>query len=121
MDHNGRRIHVIRPEGHRNCDTKFMVNSGRPWFRFSGAAGTRLLDRCPPAYSCGADAAIWSDSVMPIEVGVLQSAHIYMSWNKNCRSYKNSISVMRCSGMLNDFIYRYDGSIVCHDAFCGMN
>ena len=40
LDHSGSKIRPI--DGMKNCDTRDMINSGRPWFRFSGHAGSKL-------------------------------------------------------------------------------
>ena len=42
-------------------------------------ASTRLLNTCPPVYSCGTDNSYWSDDVLPTEVGVLATITAYMS------------------------------------------
>ena len=57
-----------------------MINSGRPWFKFSAffyndfiitffIAGFKLLNIRPPMLSCGTAAALWSDSTMPSAIG----------------------------------------------------
>ena len=120
QDHNGSRI---IPNGSQACDTRTMVSHGRPWFRFTAAAGSMLLNRCPPAYSCGTNAPLWSNDTMPSVVGVVSNISVYGSWGGNCKHSTLLVSVMRCSDETpNDFIYSYfDSFIGCNYAFCGMN
>ena len=66
-DHSGSDIEPVN--GQWNCDTRHMINSGRPWFRFSASAGLKHLDSCPPKYSCGTVCGIWSNSTVPSRVG----------------------------------------------------
>lgn len=51
------------------CDPKEMREQGYPWFRFSGEAGTHLLDSCPEPHSCGSERGFWSNGTMPVSVG----------------------------------------------------
>ena len=112
----------IKPKnGDWNCGTRDMRNMGQPWFRFAGDAGTRLLNRCVPAYSCGTHVAIWSDAAMPSKIGEVTKLLAFGSRGSNCRYELHSISVLRCSNDPNDFVYRYDGyTEVCYRGFCSM-
>ena len=100
-----------------------MIDAGRPFFRFTGAAGNRLLDHCVPDYSCGTAAVMWSNAQMPTQIGVLTRIFGYRSFSSGCQSHdKIDLSVMRCSDHQYDFIYRYDDSNSgCNDGFCGMD
>ena len=118
LDHSGSDIRPIN--GGWNCDTR-LINSGRPWFRFSGNAGSKLLTSCPPRHSCGTGAALWSNSTMPSAIGVATSFTAQGSYN-NCNDYPRQASVMRCSSAPSDFVYRYDdSSTLCYFGFCGMD
>lgn len=102
-----------------------MEAAGRPWFRFAGAAGTRLLDHCVPGYSCGTHIALWSDEVMPTRVGVITRFYVFGSYEGDCKSETLESSVMRCSYQPNDLVYRWEENnckkFSCHYGFCGMN
>ena len=68
LDHSGNDIKPIN--GDYNCDTRDMINSGLPWFRFSRNGGTKLLNSCPAlTYSCGTGCGIWSNFTMPTYIG----------------------------------------------------
>ena len=124
-DHSGSNIKPI--DGDWNCDKKPMIDAGRPWFRFTGAAGNRLLNHCvrsadATGTSCGTGEAIWSDASMPTEIGVVTKFSAFGSYNGICKRATHECSVMRCSDQQFDLIYRYDDSdSSCNDGFCGMD
>ena len=86
LDHSGSDIRPIN--GGWNCDTS-LINSGRPWFRFSGNAGSKLLNNCPAYFSCGTVCGIWSNSTMPSQVGVRVAFTAYAAC-KTCDSFPRS-------------------------------
>ena len=117
LDHNGSSY---RPGGSYNCDTSRMISRGRPWFRFSGSAGNMMLDKCPPTYSCGTAAGLWTDNQMPTIVGVQRRIEAYGSWSSGCKEFTKVMHVMRCSDNSFDLIYKYLGDSDCTLGFCGM-
>lgn len=63
QDHKG--VNIKPKKGDPNCDTQEMISAGRPWFRFSGAAGNHLMNKCVPFGRCSTEGALWSDDLMP--------------------------------------------------------
>lgn len=105
--------------GEEICDLRAMVRD-KPWFRFSGGAGTRLADSCVPPHSCGSDGAIWSNEPFPTIIGSSYAFNAFASWDGSCKYRTIPMSVMRCSDNNDDFIYRSnDSSDWCKSAFCG--
>lgn len=118
-DHSGS---MYQPGGQYHCDTNpNKLEQARRWFRISGAAGTHLLDTCPPGYSCGSHGADWTDAEMPSLVGVPRQVDMYVSWDGNCKFSTRPLLVMRCSSHANDFVYKYVGPLGCNNVFCGMD
>jgi len=113
---------ILRPNKTVICDAREMLANGRPWFRFAGKAGNKLLDTCPPPRSCGSHIGFWSNAIMPSEVGVATQVRAYGSWTSGCYQFPIYIKVMRCSTpSQHDFIYQYaETREVFHNAFCGM-
>ena len=104
------------------CDTKKMVENGRPWFRFTGSAGNILSDHCKNQFSCGTKSPMWSDAEMPTEVYKQATVIAHVSHAGNCKFSTREISVIRCSTDTSyDLVYRYLGNDQCFLAFCGMN
>ena len=118
-DYSGSSIKPI--DGKPNCDLRGMATT-KPWFRFTGAAGTKLLDHCVPGESCGSHIALWSDMDLPSKIGVVYHYQVYGSFAGNCKVWEPRCSVMRCSSQANDVIYRYDHQDrSCSNGFCGMD
>ena len=119
-DNQGKKLNAGNSKS--GCDTLTMIKTNRPWFRLTGAAGNMILDTCPPDYSCGTLAGLWTDDVMPSAVGVKKNISVYASWQNNCRQYIRTAAVIRCSAQIpNDFVYQYtDLSTACYLSFCGM-
>ena len=97
-----------------------MIKAGRPWFRFTGNAGNKLLDHCVPATSCGTVFSLWSNSTMPDEIGVVTPIAVFGNNGFSCTGSTVKSSVMRCSNRAHDYVYKYDDSGVCDYGFCGM-
>ena len=112
---------AFKPNGSTHCDTASMIAQGRPWFRFSGAAGHQMLDHCPPAYSCATHAAVWTDAEMPETVGVATDIVAYASWDDNCKRFERIFTVIRCSAETSsDVVYKFLGDNHCTLGFCSM-
>lgn len=107
-------------DGTMQCDSRTMISQGRPWFRFSGAAGSSLSNICVPPYSCMSCIGFWSNDVMPSSVGQVTRINFYGSWTSGCKTYTQPANVIRCSSRSKDFIYQYLGSTVCNGALCSM-
>ena len=119
-DYLGRDIKPISPSRY-NCDNAYMFFEDNPWFRFTAAAGNRLMNRCVRnKYSCGSRIGLWSDDVMPTVIGERYVMHAY---EDDCNRYstKHRMFVMRCSDAPHDFIYRHRGTNDCYYSFCGMS
>lgn len=119
LDHNG--SFLTNKDREFNCDTKSLISQGRPWFRFSGGAGSRLLTKCVPAYSCGTVGGMWSDDADPTTVGVSQSINLFVSAADICKYDTYKGSVLRCSDSPDDLIYKYEGRGLCVSGFCGQS
>ena len=108
------------------CDPKTLSEVDSEWFRFIGEAGSRLLNECPVANSCGTQIPIWSNADMPTAIQVPTTIEAYGStWSPGsfenfCQAMKLKLEVMRCSYEPNDYVYKFDGRVLCAMAFCSM-
>lgn len=124
QDHKGSNIKPITKGHFYNCDTVVMVNGGRPWFRFVGAAGNKLMDKPVPKYSCGTEFPFYSLDPMPTRVGRAMHMSVYVAGDRSGHQSR-AMNVIKCSTRENDFVYRYISntlpqSIRCNYGFCGM-
>ncbi|XP_067933925.1 oncoprotein-induced transcript 3 protein-like [Watersipora subatra] len=116
----------IKPGGPNSFDEYACdLNIDLQWFRFTGDAGNRMLNTCPPMFSCGAMMPYWSDEPLPTEVGVKTDMVAYESWYPGhvCKFFAKAMYVMRCSHDTDyDVIYKYRSAHKkdCYQSFCGM-
>lgn len=107
-----------------------ILTPGTTWFRFTGAAGTRLRDNCPTAYSCGSSGAYWSPDKMPSTIGETITIRLFESYrskgrpvdDSDCRdNFSMEALATRCSAK-GDFVYQlkkaFNGE---DDTVCGMD
>ena len=121
VDHNSSDIKPIN--GYYNGDVVRMIKEGRPWFRFTAAAGNRMLDRCVPKYSCGTAMPYFSNSTMRSALGVPTVIDVYALARPKgpCDENQDKVRVMRCSLGSSDFIYQYVWNETFYSyGFCGM-
>ena len=120
-DHKGSGIRPGGPVSRLGyaCD---LHSYSSHWFRFSGGAGTHLLDSCPKSFSCGTIYPMWTDERMPTQIGVEATLYAYAA-TYNCKHFSYSIKVIRCSwNTPHDLIYKQteNYTVNCNEAFCGM-
>ena len=67
------------------------------WYRFQGAAGDRMLDKCVPMYRCGTKYPVWLSGLNPtVTEGVVTRTVCYNGYSRCCL-YSNTIRVKNCS------------------------
>ena len=105
----------------KHCD---IDETSTEWFRFSGAAGNRMLNKCPKTSGCGVEISYWTDEKMPKVVGLIAEVIVYGQKGTNCAYKTKRIRVTKCSQKANDYIYRQlseKTNTTCSEAFCGMD
>ena len=77
--------------------TKQDWNLETGWYRFEGAAGDRMLDKCVPIDRCGTRHPVWLDGSHPtVAEGVVIRTVCY-SLSSDCCKYRTVIKVKNCS------------------------
>ena len=120
-NHEGSGIRPGGPDSQEGYACDFGESSSR-WFRFSGAAGTHMLDSCPKRRSCGTRYSYWTDEKLPKDIGAESTINVYGVYKHNCKWFKETVKVMRCSwDTSHDLIYRQilNKNESCTSAFCG--
>ena len=100
------------PPGSELCDNQLPER----WYRFVGAAGTKMPTTRVPAYRCGTDWSGWLDGSHPtVEDGKVQRTVCFSDRPIGCRFIKQ-ISVENCGSY---FIYKLRQPTICNSRYCG--
>ena len=106
-----RKISYLTPFGSELCDNQ--LPSG--WYRFVGAAGTKMPTTRVPAYKCGADWSGWLNGAHPtVEDGEVKRTVCFGDRSTGCK-YAINISVKNCSSY---YIYQLVQPPFCSMRFC---
>ena len=94
------------------CDNQLP----KGWYRFVGAAGTRMSTTRVPAFRCGTDWSGWLDGSHPtVKDGKVQRMVCFSDRSTGCK-YSNIISVKNCGYY---FIYKLQQPANCNSRYCG--
>jgi len=96
------------------CDQKDLVTP--KWYRFTGAAGTRMPTSCVPKHYCGTHAPGWLSGSHPTKIGETVNAKVCFHWSGNCCNWNANIQIKRCNGF---YVYRLARTPVCWLRYCG--
>ena len=95
-----RKSSIVTPDGAELCDNPLPVG----WYRFVGAAGTKMPTTRVPAYRCGTDWSGWLDGAHPaVEDGEVSRKVCFSDRTTGCR-YIINILVKNCGSF---YIYRF--------------
>lgn len=98
------------------CDHKQLDENS--WYRFTGAAGNAMADKCLDPWKCQTLSTGWYNGSYPkIEDGI-QSGPVCFSWNGKCcpPESKVTVGIRNCSSF---FVYKLKNDIKCVKAYCG--
>ena len=100
------------PFGSELCDNELPEG----WYRFVGAAGTKMPTTRVPAFRCGTDWSGWLDGSHPtVEDGKVQRKVCFSSRPTGCKFIKQ-IYVKNCGSY---FIYKLQQPGTCSSRYCG--
>ena len=86
------------------------------WYRFQGAAGDRMPDKCVLKYRCGTKRPGWLNGTHPtVTEGVVTRAVCY-SGSRSCCSYSNFIKVKNCRSY---YVYQLQNTSKPDSRYCG--
>ena len=95
------------------CDSSL----GPGWFRFQGAAGTRMSTSCPPSYRCNTHAPGWLNGGHPTVADGRVTRQVCFHWGSNCCYHYTNINVRNCGSF---YVYYFSGTGGwCHARYCG--
>ena len=107
-----RKISYKTPEGLSLCDNQLPEG----WYRFVGAAGTKMPTTRVPAYRCGTAWSGWLEGSHPtVEDGEVTRTVCFSGHSTGCK-YTTLISVKNCGSY---FIYKQQQVPGCNSRYCG--
>ena len=107
-----RKITYVTPDGSALCDKQLPEG----WYRFVGAAGTKMPTTRVPAYRCGTDWSGWLMTAHPtVEDGKVQRTVCFSGRLTDCK-YLTNIFVKNCG---SNFIYELKKTPRCNLRYCG--
>jgi len=87
------------------------------WYRFQGAAGTKMVTTCPAMYRCGANFPAWLNEDHPtVAEGTVTRKVCIHRLQGACCDESLFIQVKNCSSY---FIYKLSYPGVCDTRYCG--
>ena len=101
------------PPPHGYCG--YSISKG--WYRFEGAAGTRLPTSCTPDYRCGTSATSWLTNGHPSVADGRVSKRVCFSYNGDCYYYRCVNIIIRNCGSY--YVYELDRTPSCSYRYCG--
>ena len=94
------------------CDDRL----GPGWFRFQGAAGTRMPTTRPAIYSCNTDSPGWLNGRHPTVTEGKVTRTVCFRWSASDCEYSTNIHVANCGSF---YIYYFSGTPRCWLRYCG--
>lgn len=86
------------------------------WYRFEGAAGTRMPTSCPPASRCNTNVPGWLNGSHPTVADGRVTRQVCFHWSSNCCYRTTNIQVRNCSSF---YVYHFSGTPSCYYRYCG--
>ena len=99
-------------KGLGKCDDNLF---GKGWYRFQGAAGTKMATKSPGFNKCGADYPAWLSGVHPTVAEGTVVRHVCINKNRECNRH-NLVDVKNCTSY---YIYKFYISYECPFRYCG--
>ena len=109
--------HIRMNASNYRCDRDDLVPG---WYRFQGAAGDRMADKCVPIGHCGTRNPGWLNGTHPtVSDGAVNRRVCYSdSWYlpSKCCLWSNNIRVRNCGDF---FVYELQKPPGCYFRYCG--
>ena len=86
------------------------------WYRFQGAAGTRMPTSCPPVQRCNTAATGWLNGGHSTVADGKVSRQVCFHYSSNCCYWSTNIEVRNCGSF---YVYHLNGTPNCMLRYCG--
>ena len=106
---------IVINDSNNRCDKYDLVPG---WYRFQGAAGDQMADKCVPTNYCGTQHPGWLNGTHPtVAEGVVTRRVCYdRRGYDRCCYYSNNIRVRNCGAF---FVYELQKPHGCDFRYCG--
>nr|XP_058970704.1 oncoprotein-induced transcript 3 protein-like [Pocillopora verrucosa] len=98
--------------GNAACDN----NMEEAWYRFTGAAGSKMPESSPNKNMCGTHAPGWLNGQHPSVAEGKVSRQVCFNWDGNSCKWQANIEVLNCDSF---FIYKLVKPPTCQLRYCG--
>ena len=86
------------------------------WYRFEGAAGSKMPTTAPSKYSCGTDAPGWLQTAHPNNTGENVGGKVCFHWGNDTCNWSSNVEVTNCGDY---FVYKLPPVPACELRYCG--
>lgn len=86
------------------------------WYRFGGAAGTKMRTKCPPRNRCGANHPAWLKGGHPTVAEGIATRKVCIHVSGGCCDRSLNIKVKNCGSY---YIYKLTAPPLCDVRYCG--
>ena len=86
------------------------------WYRFQGAAGDRMPDKCVLKYRCGTKRPVWLNGSHPTVTEGVVTRTVCYSGSRTCCFSSNIIKVKNCSSY---YVYELQRTTHQNSRYCG--
>ena len=98
--------------GNDSCDTDLVTG----WYRFQGAAGDYMADKCVLPYRCGTESPGWLNGAHPTFAEGVVTRQVCYSWRQNCCYNSYIIKVKNCCSY---YVYELQRTFGRPHRYCG--
>ena len=99
--------------GYNNKDRDLVTG----WYRFEGAAGDRMPDKCVLIYRCGTRYPGWLNGSHPTVADGVVTRTVCYSYSIDCCKYNTSIKVKNCNSSY--YVYELPRTRISSSRYCG--
>ena len=107
--------HIVNNASNYRCDRVGLIPG---WYRFQGAAGDWMADKCVPEGHCGTSYPVWLSGAHPSVAEGLVTRRVcyHVAWSNSCCYWYNSIRIKNCGAY---FVYELPRLYSCPARYCG--
>ena len=100
-----------RQKGNPQQQNTVCDNGPKGWYRFEGAAGTRIPTSCSPTHRCNSHLPGWLSGAHPTQADGQVSRTVFFHWHSDCCYKSITVKVINCGGY---YVYYINGTPWCH-------